>query len=105
MREVCWLAHGRRRCWIASCVEKLTVEHRADVQDAATSDCDWLTVVRAVHVSHCEFRRLGYPQPFLVQCLAKALPGLLRLNPRWCLVSAVFSKTVGCRWRPWNSLR
>lgn len=53
--------------------------HRLEMD---TSDCDWLTVVRALHVSHCEFRHMGYPQPFLLQCLAKALPSLLRLNPR-----------------------
>lgn len=75
--------------------------HRLEMN---TSDCDWFSVVQALHLSHREHVRMGYPVSFLVKCLAKALPGLVQLNPRWLLVSTVFSMVVGSSWRPWHSM-
>jgi hypothetical protein len=76
--------------------------HRLEMN---TSDGDWLSVVQALLLSQYEYVRMGYPVSFLVKCLAKALPGLLQLNPRWLLVSLVFSMVIGSNWRPWHSLR
>lgn len=76
--------------------------HRVEMN---TSGSDWLPIVQALHLSQLEFTRMGYPTAFLVDSLHKALPSLLKRNPRWLLSSAVFSFAVGCQWRPWHSLR
>jgi predicted alpha/beta hydrolase len=76
--------------------------HRVEMN---TSGNDWAAVVKALHLSQLEFLRMGYPKSFLVQSLSKALPGLLNRNSRWFMASAVFSLAVGCKWRPWHSLR
>jgi hypothetical protein len=76
--------------------------HRLEMK---TFDGDWLGVVQALLLSQYEYVRMGYPVTFLVKCLAKALPGLLQLSPRWMLVSLKFSMVVGSNWRPWHSLR
>jgi len=76
--------------------------HRVEMN---TSGSDWASVVQALHLSQFEFLRMGYPQAFLVDSLQKALPSLIKRNPRWLIASAVFSFMVGCKWRPWHSLR
>jgi hypothetical protein len=76
--------------------------HRVEMN---TSGSDWTAVVKTLHLSQLEFLRMGYPNSFLVKCLSKAFPGLLGRNPRWFMASAVFSVAVGCKWRPWHSLR
>jgi hypothetical protein len=76
--------------------------HRVEMN---TSGNEWHPVVQALHLSQLEFVRMGYPKAFLVDCLHKALPSLLKRNSRWLLASAVFSFAVGCQWRPWHSLR
>lgn len=76
--------------------------HRVEMN---TSGSDWAGVMCALHLSQLEFLRMGYPQAFLVDSLQKALPSLMKRNPRWLATSAVFSFIVGCKWRPWHSLR
>lgn len=76
--------------------------HRIEMN---TSAGDWHSVLSALLASEAEHAYLGYPAFFLLKCLKRALPSLLKKDTRWLLVAATFSYCVGARWRPWHSLK
>lgn len=84
------------------CTNVVGLLHRLEMN---TSKGDWLSILRALQQSKYELTHLGFPDMFLLRCLKRALPSLVKKDNRWVQVAACFAFCVNSRWRPWHSLR